>query len=291
MRPRPAAITDRYDFNRDKKVDATDQIIARNHQTTFRTDLKRLQAPLNPVSGLQSQSIDSQTLRLTWQDNSKLETGYSIQLANQEGSYQEVQRTAPGATAANLTGLSPNSAYSLRLLPLAGGGGESGGVATPLPSTAQARSITASTNPLASGSSEGAGWYLVSISGGLSKGEAGYSGNGSASFRDGGLVYASSAEAAIWSAVQGSATITTNTTPSESRTFEIPCSGAFLVGQVSELAEIDGFDKPSGMSDDQWLVVLEDSYEWTNIDEDWPSPRLVGAPRGYVRLALNASGL
>lgn len=153
----PASITDRYDFNRDKKVDATDQIIARNHQTTFITDLKRLQAPLNPVSGLQSRSIDSQTLHLTWQDNSKHETGYSIQLADQNGSYQEVHRPIAGSTAASISGLAASGNYSFRVVPL------SGSADSPTPSLAQARSIAGFTNPLASESEGSAGIWSPSM--------------------------------------------------------------------------------------------------------------------------------
>ena len=41
----PAAITDATDFNRDKKVDATDQIIARNNGTTGMTALQLITPP------------------------------------------------------------------------------------------------------------------------------------------------------------------------------------------------------------------------------------------------------
>ena len=41
----PAAINDLYDYNRDKKVNSTDQIIARNNGTTGQTALQSITVP------------------------------------------------------------------------------------------------------------------------------------------------------------------------------------------------------------------------------------------------------
>ncbi|MBW7991460.1 MAG: hypothetical protein FVQ84_15810 [Planctomycetes bacterium] len=45
----PTSIDDDYDYNRDSWVDATDQIIARNNQTNYETDLNLITVPTNLV--------------------------------------------------------------------------------------------------------------------------------------------------------------------------------------------------------------------------------------------------
>ncbi len=48
----PGPIDDLYDYNRDKKVDATDQIIARNHATSTLTGLRMITAPSPPAGAM-----------------------------------------------------------------------------------------------------------------------------------------------------------------------------------------------------------------------------------------------
>src|SRR5690606_14886607 len=94
----PAGITDRYDINRDKKVNATDQLIARNHQTNFLSDLKLITAPMNAVTHLAADVFSPSEVRLTWLDNAQAESGYAIYAAKAQ-STSGLMRTAslPGS--------------------------------------------------------------------------------------------------------------------------------------------------------------------------------------------------
>ena len=263
----PASITNPYDVNRDRKVDGADQLVARANSTNYISELRMVTAPLAPTGNLKADVYSPSEARLTWYDRSQAESYYSIQVQQSDGTFREIQQAVVNSTAALLTGLPAGSYQNYRVIPVA-----SSALATMPQTKAAMLTITTPERLTASGVT----WWAVTVSGSLVRGEAGFTGTGSASVATNKVVViAESAEAAISMAVQGSAVITnTFVTPNNTKTYSFPNQSAFKVGSISGLSSISGFDAGIVKTnlnaiDSTMVIMLEDQIEWQPSDNDF----------------------
>ena len=113
-----------------------------------------------------------------------------------DGTFREIQQAVGNSTAALLTGLPAGSSLFYRVVP------EAGNAPVGVPQT---QSVTLAIDTPERLTASGPKWWAVSVSASLVKGEAGFSGNGSANVpSDKRVVMAESAEAAVGLAVQPS---------------------------------------------------------------------------------------
>lgn len=258
----PAVVDNPYDINRDRKVDGTDQLISRSFPTNYATELRLITASANPVTAIEADVYSPSELRLTWREHSGQEAAYSVQVAGADGSLAELKRVPANATACLLTDLAAGTTYRFRVIPLDVAGQPLSGATSPVLVVQTQERLTTDTPQKK--------WYVVSLpSSSMTKGEAGYtlvSSSASVSPSDG-LVYAESPEAAAWLAISGTATI--KNYADEPHDFSTSTSGCYAVGKVGDLAGIhSGYDK-CGMSDDQYVITLEDTWNWNSIDYDY----------------------
>ncbi|MCL4204494.1 MAG: hypothetical protein KJ000_18570 [Pirellulaceae bacterium] len=195
-------------------------------------------------------------MRLTWNDGTDGQASYEISASGDGGAtFQPLLTTQPGATAALLTGLTPDTAYTIRLAPIGGGNGQTMLAALPV----QTPAATANDNPQQ--------WYRVTLDSALLKGSAGYTevGHSTTVLNQ---IQVASEEAAIWGSITGWAKIRSHS--GEQKQFNIGDNGAYKVDTFGDLTNsIADFGLGATYDADQWLLTLEDTFEWTNIDLDY----------------------
>lgn len=242
----PASITDPYDFNRDKKVDAGDQLIARDNQTNFLSDLKLLTPPPNAPGKADVQVLSGTVVRVNWRDNSNVETGYRVDEAIGGGAFTSAVTTAPNATAALVQGLNPSTQYTFRVSAINGSSLSSASVSTPAVATT---------------ADSGTQQYTVrlDLGGAITHGDAVYTASGTAALAQPNPnnpavsepVTAGSPELAVYKALQFTAHV--NDTDAD---YDFSSSDAAL--------RVESSDGGDGVR-----IWLEDSYGTTDIDSDY----------------------
>lgn len=277
---RAAGVGDRLDFNKDGFVNRFDATVARHAAGVPSSKLRMIKAPLEGADRLRGEALGARTVRLTWRDTSSAERGYRVTMTTPEGWRRVVAVLPKDGTDAIVQGLRPNKNYTFKVEPLVprkhGGGVEA----------LSAETVSVSTMSLAQSE---AGFYKVSLKRpAFDKGEAGYSGVGAIdladSLADHQMVWADGPRSAIFLALKGEIDITSND-GSGSKTYRFgsedsslpnQSAGAFVAGKPADLAaEFANFDNPLlkpgapvlGVHDH--LVTLEDTWEWTDIDEDF----------------------
>ena len=88
---------DRYDFNRDKLVNATDQIIARNNRTSPFTALKLITPPLEDGGSGEGEGEGSGDVWTTWTDSSLFDSSPPL-----DNSALHESLVVPSATSSDL---------------------------------------------------------------------------------------------------------------------------------------------------------------------------------------------
>ena len=264
-----AAVSNRYDINRDKIVDMNDVMAVRNNITDFRSDLKLVTAPLNPITDLQSEILSPTSLRLIWQKHSSANTGYSVQYApSNTGPFIEVQQISADATASLVTGLSSGCTYYFRVVPLFNQ------AVSPSP-TVKAVTVAATTPERLTSAGNPLYTYKVTLSSTSgTRGNAGYPDPaGSISFNSShpdGTVNADSASEAFWMVISG--TIRVTNYAGEPHDYTVDQSGAFAFGTSGTLAASHpGFHAGElpATAGNNYLMTIEDTFEWTRIDSDY----------------------
>ncbi len=207
-------------------------------------------AALAAATRLRPDALDGSDVRLDWFDNSARESGYRIQISTDGTNFTTAATTGPDATAAMLTDLQPDQTYTVR-------------VDTLNDQDVAATSATSSVTTLATNSS---GWYSVTLTpGSIGETIASWRGSGDQLHATTNLVYANSWRSAVFQTVSGTATIgVTNSTTNQSLTLTYTFAnetGPFRVNVASALGNISGNSlASSGVSANQQLIVLEDSY-------------------------------
>ncbi|HUT91467.1 MAG TPA: RHS repeat-associated core domain-containing protein [Thermoguttaceae bacterium] len=195
------------------------------------------------------------------------------------GPYAEVATTGPDATAVLLTGLPSGVTRWFHVEPIAPAGATEG-------LNTQAPTVEVSLPERLAGVGINDKSFRIKITSSFTHNEAGYTGEGTAWLLGQGtesgyaVAVAESATAAVWKVLGGTATITDwdSETKEHIMIGSIGNSGAYKVGKVEDLEEeigdagYHGFERPA-VSDGQWLVVLEDTYQWQDsswgVDEDY----------------------
>ncbi|MCP4376433.1 MAG: hypothetical protein GY794_09695, partial [bacterium] len=286
----PAGIDDAYDFNRDTKVNATDMLIARNNQTDFLSDLALVKAPLNPIEDLSVNIYSASEIRLSWQDKSQSELGYNVLMSSSEsGPFKVIKTVRASGTAAVLDGLPSGTSRWFRVEPIA----PSSSGALPATNTPTLQVDL----PERLATSSGVNHYRIKVTSpgtGLQRGSAAYGYAGTAflsdeAFKgDGVVVAAESAEKAVLDALAGKSTITNFA--NVDNVYDIKSGGAYKVGTVASIKadpEVVAFKLDALYGDNQWLLVLEDTYEWTEIDEDFDDFYLTLDVEPWVNLVID----
>ncbi len=157
-------------------------------------------------------------------------------------------------------GLAAGTDYRFRIIPVSPAGAPQA-----LPSSASVLSVT---TPERLSNLDPLRVYKVSLpNSALTRGEAAFSGNGSASVSQGGFgdytVLAESASAAVFALVSGQANITNF--QGEQKSYTIQNGGPYKFGTTSALSDINGFDKRT--ADNQRLIALEDTTEWSDTPD------------------------
>ncbi|HUV65508.1 MAG TPA: right-handed parallel beta-helix repeat-containing protein, partial [Sedimentisphaerales bacterium] len=209
-------------------------------------------------------------IRLLWQDRSQSELGYRVLMSSAEtGPYAEVATTGPDATAVLLTDLPSGVTRWFHVEPIAPAG------LTGLPETS-VPTVRVDTPERLTDIMTDTYWAITVNGSTVNHGEAGYTATGSAAvsadniINGYGVVAAESAPAAVWLALSGSAIVTDWS--NDVKEYVISDSGAYKVGTAAALEEeiggagYHGFERPAGVLDGQWLLILEDTYEWAESD-------------------------
>jgi RHS repeat-associated protein len=286
----PASITDPYDFNRDKKVDASDQLVARNNQTNLKTDLMRLNPTVSPPGLPRVQMLSSTVARINWYDSSLEDRETIVEASENGGQFKEVAIAARNDTATVVTGLKPNTNYTFRLTQIG-------------PSSSMSGSSTVDGHTTALSPSDPGGWFHVSI-GGLNPGEKTYTEQLLTPFTAlDQWVYAADWRQAVYKVVSGSIKIT-NTGQQYTVTAGQSLPGAFKVDTAGNLAvtTVDPFSLLNNpLPADAQVLVLEDTYTLQNdtlfhdVDYDdfyWNlqvTKRVIGLDAPNIWLPVNFS--
>ncbi|HEX8524490.1 MAG TPA: DUF6531 domain-containing protein, partial [Tepidisphaeraceae bacterium] len=263
----PAAITDHYDINRDKKVDGTDQVLARNNTTNLKTDLLKLKPTLSTGGVARVQMLSATAARLSWFDTSLEDRGVAIQASENGGAYEQLAIAPRNASAAIVTGLTPGADYSFKIVTQGAG-------------DAQVTQLVSGQTPQSTGNTCPTYYHITNLEP-IHKGEASYTGTESPKLtaKDE-WVSGTTWQQAMYKAVTGVVNIqpiNVNYDVQESPNNlhpELSHYGAFEIGTAAELeANHASFDlrKPAygSIPGTQGLIVLEDTYHSTNIDLDY----------------------
>ncbi|MEM1210774.1 MAG: hypothetical protein AAGI68_00605, partial [Planctomycetota bacterium] len=260
----PAAVTDAYDINRDKKVDGTDLNLIRRSLTNFQTDVSLIEPPLNPVSELGAEVYSQSEAWLRWKDHSQHEDGYRITAYDASGIEAFTTDIQGDATGFLATGLSAGSDYTFSVTPFL----ERGDQIT----EGFSQSVTLTTEETLT-SGVGQKYYVVKLNpASVTKGHAGFSATGrldvdaspdTVAHVQGGraLVQADDERAAIRQAFMGDITVTDYDGVEEVAAYGV--NSMFDVGTKSELqSKYDSYGLGGGSS---YQIVMEDR----NVSASW----------------------
>lgn len=257
-----------------------------------------LNSTLIPVFNVTAEALSSSEVRVAFAHRFASDVPYRVSATPAGGpAASHVVTTRPGATFALFESLLENTTYTYEVQPDLG---------PALAFEAPAAAAAPLQQPPAGPGGGAQVRYRVAVeTPQLQHGSAGYSGVGEASIIDDNSEFANdvagierhweyvlavSPEAAIYKAVQGSAFITANDVP-ESRIFTFGQDAAFKVGTYGDLKNaINGYNITADPGDGQYLITLEDSFQWTNIDfdfDDWYWEVLVEPLPGQVDQAVD----
>lgn len=276
----PAAIDDAFDINRDQRVDGSDLTLIRRNYTNFQTDVPLVTAPLNAPTHLHAETFSSSEAYFRWHDQAFAETGYRLTAYDQSGDVLFTQDAPAESSAMLVEGLAAGLTYTFDVTPL--GGDQSNRLLQ------SSNTISVTMPERLTGLTSSSGWYLVTLNDTTpTRGAAG------STYQSGALsidasqadvidagsgkayVHAESGEAAVFKAVTGTTTIEHYDAAIGVKTFDIDTSGAYDVGQVSDLkSQHAGWGHPVPRAvpyvnnDDQWLIVIENLRERSGVSSD-----------------------
>jgi Fibronectin type III domain len=213
-------------------------------------------SPFAAPSRLEASVWGGKTIRLNWNDNSGIETGYVVD-KKVDGKWVRAATADANATAAVVDGLELGTRYQFRVTAIAGNQQVSG-----------MNLVAASTS-----TEDTTGWYKVSSLSGATKayaswtiksGKLDFGTDDSGSFQDR-WVYANSWHSAVASSIEGSVTVRRGDGSSPPpHTFA--SEGSFKIGTGAEIKPtVTDFKLPAN---DTKMIVLEDSYGEVDRDYD-----------------------